>query len=517
MEMKKVEIDSGILQYVPKGAYYEGQDEQFTKVFDMWKKLFLFDRTLFSLMMLLSGTGFSKGMMTHFLLSNEQENLGKALVPASLASNYETQIIKYNLAKERTPRALKNLLLLCGDVKLNKVNNSRTRKIILEYIFNRSHDDLDNLAINYKNKLKTLIRHALGKQTLFKILNGNLVQFEKLIGRYNKNAGPVVYYIFNKEYPKKSISAYFKKINQCIQLREAASKKDADAFENLMKGLPLRTVMGFRNTYRVPIEIKDVMEDTSVSTKEALQMQSAAKRVGGKIKVDYKKQDIYDLWKILYHKVLTGEKDDVELIFKALNEIKLDKVDIGETVIIIDASKSMYGSDQRPLHPFLTALSISAMIENVKAVIYIGGKLTSVETEVTQTEIGWQGTSIIIPSGGTPLWRGLIDAVITGIKNIVVISDGYENSVKGTFDLVYKHFKNAGYDFNLTHINPVFAADAQKGTVRRIAEEINPLPITDYKFLETEIIFQKMIENKDLVKKLLVNRYQKLIGGGRTE
>jgi len=55
MEMKKVEIDSGILQYVPKGAYYEGQDEQFTKVFDMWKKLFLFDRTLFSLVILYVG------------------------------------------------------------------------------------------------------------------------------------------------------------------------------------------------------------------------------------------------------------------------------------------------------------------------------------------------------------------------------------------------------------------------------------------------------------------------------
>ena len=57
----QLNLDSGMLQYVPKGAYYEGADEQFDIVMRMWKDLFEHDRTLFCLTSLLGGTGFSKG------------------------------------------------------------------------------------------------------------------------------------------------------------------------------------------------------------------------------------------------------------------------------------------------------------------------------------------------------------------------------------------------------------------------------------------------------------------------
>jgi hypothetical protein len=164
--MEKVKVDSGILQFVPKGAYYEGKDEQFNQVMKLWKDLFDYDRTLFSLLMLLNGTGFSKGMMTHILLSNPQ-NQTKALVPEGLSFDYETKVLKYNLQKERVPRALKNLLLLAGEEKQKRINNTRTRKLILDYIFNRDNTSLDGLAVNYKGKLKVLIRHALGKQDLY--------------------------------------------------------------------------------------------------------------------------------------------------------------------------------------------------------------------------------------------------------------------------------------------------------------------------------------------------------------
>ena len=80
------------------------------------------------------------------------------------------------------------------------------------------------------------------------------------------------------------------------------------------------------------------------------------------------------------------------------------------------------------------------------------------------------------------------------------------------FEHVYKHFKNSGYEFELMHINPVFSADAQSGTARKLVEDVTPLPVSNYKYLETEIIFNKMIENREVVKNLLINKYQKLIG-----
>jgi hypothetical protein len=57
------------------------------------------------------------------------------------------------------------------------------------------------------------------------------------------------------------------------------------------------------------------------------------------------------------------------------------------------------------------------------------------------------------------------------------------------------------------------SADASKGTTRQLVADVKPLPVSAPEFLETELIFNKMIENRELVKQLLVNKYQKLIGG----
>jgi len=501
----QLQLDSGMLQYVPKGAYYEGADEQFNQVMAMWSDLFTHDRTLFCLTSLLGGTGFSKGAMAHMLLSSPQTITGTELVPEGLAFDYESKVILYNLDKERTPRALKNLLMLAGGEKHRRVNNARTRRIILQYIFDRDHVALDNLAINYKGKLKKLVRHALGKQDLFKILNGDQKLFDKWIGRYHANAMPVLCYLFDRELAKDEVHAYFPKIDQVLRLKAAAQAGDVEEFTKQMKGLPRLTVMGYRNTYKIPVDLDQVFKKSKVSGRQALQMETAAKRQGVKLEVNYKKQDIYDLWKALYHKLQSGDLENSDKIVDAIGHQseRKEKLNIGKVAVVIDASRSMQGSDKRPMHPFLTSLSILSILDNIESVHYVGGKNVRVADTL----------SAVIPSGGSDLWRGLVDAVLTGAEKILVISDGYENSPKGMFEHVYKHFKDSGYEFELLHINPVFSADAQQGSVRRLTEDTKPLPVSSYKYLETEIIFNRMIENKDMVKQLLVGKYNKLIGG----
>jgi len=236
-------------------------------------------------------------------------------------------------------------------------------------------------------------------------------------------------------------------------------------------------------------------------------LESAAKRSGTKtFNVNYKNQELYDLWKAFYHKLLTGDPDNMDEIEEAIDfkSQKQEKVNIGECVVVIDASKSMVGSDQRPLHPFLTSLCLVSTLENVCDIFYVGGKLVKAPTK--------NKTNVLIPRNATGLWRGLVDAVATGAPNIVVISDGYENEIKGMFEHTYNHFKSEGMKFNLLHLNPVFAADAKTGTARKLAADIEPMPLADYKFLETEIIFKRMLENRDMVRELLVKKYQKLLG-----
>ena len=505
MSEKLGNIDSGILQFVPKGAYYEEKNEQYESVKEKWLQLLDYDRTLFCLIMLLKGSGFSKGAMSHILLSNSNKNVDNLpAIKDGLPEQFEKEIIIYNLNRERPPRALKNLLMLTGTEGHKKVNNSRTRKIILEFIFNRNNISLDNLAVNYKGKLQTLIKHALGKQDLAKLINGDSggFVFRKFIGRYNSSAFPVICHIFNKEIPSRG--HYFPMIEKYYLLKDSALNKNVDEFRIHMDGMPERTVMGMRNLYKVDIPLSELKDKTQRSEKDKIQGQQAAKRAGIKININYKKQDIYDLFKFLYFKLKNNDEEDVDKIIEGINHVEghLDKIDMGECVVIMDASHSMYGSDERPMHPFLTGLSIIANLKNIKDIIYVGGKISKFKSSEFP---------VIIPKNNTNLWKGLIEAVSKKVENIIVISDGYENTIKGMFNHVYKYLKESEYNFKLTHINPVFSAGSSNGTTVRIADDVKPFPVGDYKYLETEVIFSKLVEDRDMVRKLLISKYKNLI------
>jgi hypothetical protein len=151
----------------------------------------------------------------------------------------------------------------------------------------------------------------------------------------------------------------------------------------------------------------------------------------------------------------------------------------------------------------LTGMCLLSAINTIKSIHMVSGKRVKVEG----TEF-----SAMVASGASPLWEGLVDAVLTGAEKIIVISDGYENAVKGMFNHVYKHFKDNGKDFDLIQINPVFASDSKEGTARSLVEGDNPLPVANYKHLETEFIFRKMLDHTEMVKSLLITRFQKLIG-----
>lgn len=505
------QVDSGMLQYAPKGAYYEGKDEQYNAIESMWNELFDYDRGLFALVSILNGTGFSKGAMSHKLLSTPVKAItGREIVPDGLDSEFERKIIMYNLnnvANEQMARAIKNLLMLAGGERHKKVNNSRTRNIILEFIFNRDNRELDSLAVNFKKKLRILVRHALGKQDLYKILNGDNQLFQKKIGKFNKYGLPVIGHLFNTPVVVDSkIVGYFPMIDSYWKAKTAASSGDYKEFVKLINILPWRVCMGFKNSYKLPIDVKDILGKAKMSSKETLTTQAAVKRSGAKKRaINYNNQDLYDLWKALYFKLTHNDFDDFDKISDTIREKtkKMKKIDLGECVVILDGSHSMYGSDERPMHPFLTSICISSAIDNVQDIITIGGKWNTIKDSL----------KMLLPANETPLWRGLIEAVITRVPNIVVISDGYENAVKGMFEHVYKHFKNSGYEFKLIHINPVFSATAKSGSARKLVEDVSPMPVSNYKYLETEIIFNQMIENTSMVKHLLISKYKNMIGG----
>jgi hypothetical protein len=494
-----VKIDSAMVQYIPRGTFYEGKDkdDQFLAVTKMWDFLFTKDRILFSLLMLLPGSSFAKGMMTRYLLAVPVKAAEKAVVKVDgLPQGFENDIISYVLRAERTPRALKNLLLLLKNNQGGKgINNARTRRLIMEFIFARSNDDLDWLSVNYRGKLKKLIRHALGKQDLDRILNGHQKLTKKYITRYNPDGMIPFAHIFGKLLPNTK-GKFFRIIYQYSQLQEAAKEGKITFFKKHMKGMPLNTVMGFRNFYKLKILLAEMYDKSQLTQKQKVQSQAAGQRAGTKVEVDYSKSDAYDLLKLMYQKNETNDTKDFQTISDAFEVAtrNLKQIDLGgKTNIIVDCSKSMMGAKDSKLRPMMTAL-ITALKIKRNRMIPVGG-------------FGKQG--MIIPAGGTCLWKGLADAVTDDPDNIVVISDGYENEMKGMFNILHSHLKTTK-KYTLFHFNPVLASDAKTST-RQIADGVRPLPILDPEFIETEIVFQKIAAHPEDAKKMLIQKYHNLL------
>lgn len=502
------QFDASLLQFAPKGSFYNTQDEQLKKIEEVWRDFFNYDRDIFSLSTILPGTAYSKGRMAHMLLSNPIDRDNKSLVPYGLNDKFESTIINWNLEHESMARSLKNLLMLTGpkgkNKSLKRVNNARTKKVILRYIFDRDINSLESMAIKFKSKITKLIRHALGKD-LLKVVNakngtpeGRLAY--KYVTRYNMHGMNIIRFLFGGE-----VGDGLKKLKAYRAVQNAAKSKDVDAYIKIaeMKVLPVEVLMGFRNTYKLDIDKDKIYEFGKMSERQKIQSKVAAGKAGVEIDIDYSKHDIYDLWKLFYLQTVKEQTDDIDEIAAAITKKSEEKlgIDLGDTVVIFDVSKSMEGSVKRQWHPFLTGLSLISKLDNVKEVIFAGGKIIKTGSEKIP--------SVIIPSGSTALWKALIEAAEHKPKTVVVVSDGYENEIKGSFDGVYTKLKEDGASFNLIHANPVFSSEVSG--LKQLAEDVQPMALDNYKYLKTNLIFKLITTDKEQVKKLFANEYKKQI------
>lgn len=166
-------------------------------------------------------------------------------------------------------------------------------------------------------------------------------------------------------------------------------------------------------------------------------------------------------------------------------------------VILLDKSDSMKGSIKRPLHPIINGLSIAYTLGvDDDRIIEVGG-----------------GDSIY-PSGSTNLGIGLIEAIKKDPDVVIVISDGYENTVKGMFSHIYNELKRRGYEFEVIHINPIFASNVE-GT--RLLDEVEPILVDSNKALETHMALSLVESKPQLARQLFMKKLEPIIGGDISE
>ncbi len=490
-----------ILHLVPKSSFYNSKAEVVNKGLEIHKDLFDEDRELYTyLLYFTNSTYYAKSLIMRNLLGNSilKDANSHLLDKDPQILEIENKLFHHTLFNENITHSLKMLL----SFKKDRVNNARSTKVILDFIFNRGNADF--IVIKYKNKVKQLLIHALGLKTVNDILEGNNKgnkAFKKHIEVYkNPFAKEVFEFVFDKE--RCYTSPYLK---EYVQVRE--DFKNNNVKLNKKVSLPIEVLSGFNNFYKRNINLAALLSVGNVSEKQKIQMQNTVKKHSNntmELKVDLNKYSIIDLFKYMYskqditldeinecHSIITKKAKDIR---DGLNDAFF-KVMLEKTAIIVDCSESNFGSSDSKLHPLFKNLALSHIFGDEDNVFYVGGEV--------------DGQGLIQPNGDTNLTRGLLESVKAGFDNIIVLSDGFENV--GNFAKVHQHLKTIGYDINVIHFNPVFSP--KNLSFKKLSDEIFTLPFSNEKDIENLVLFYYLETDKDKFKQLIRSKIEKELLG----
>jgi len=492
-----MENKQSLLYLIPKSSYYNSQKEVIEEGAALHDEMFLKDRELYTyLLYFTESTYYSKSLIVERLLANSiyKDEYKPLLASDPRLTEIEDALIFNTLFNESITHALKLLLQL----KKDKINNSRTQKLIIRFIFYRGNTDF--IAIKYKNKLKQLLVHALGLKTVNDILERRpegYVKYNKLIKVYGNPYDLEVFdFVFDKD--REYTSEYLK---EYVKIRNDFKNNTVDLRKPV--NLPKEVLEGFNNFYHRGINITTLISMGNVSNKQKIQLQNTVKRHSNntmELQIDLTKYSIMELFKYMYNKTdITKEEinECSHIIKEKAKEIRESikddfVVDLNSTAVIVDCSDSHWGSAQTKMHPFFKNMTLMKIFENDNKnnIFLVGGKTNN--------------NGLIEPSGDTDLSSALLKVATQGYKNVIVLSDGFENV--GSFDKVYKQLKNIGVDINVVHFNPVFSP--KNFSFKSISDDIIAFPYTSEKDIKNIMLFYLLNTDVEAFKKVVRERIE---------
>lgn len=241
-----------LLYLTPKATYPTRQEDIVRETRELHREAFSMDRELYTyLLYFLDSTYYSKGLiiqqlLTHSLNKPEHQHILRE-DPDRL--RLEDELILRALRNETITHALKLLLTL----KEQRINNARTTRLILRFLFER--DNLDRIAIKYRQKLKSLLIHALGKTAMHHLLERTPQAagiYGKFISPYSRMDG---YELFDFLWGK---NVFFRN----PYFVEYLSVKDHFAYGTLHllepTCVPIEVVNGFNLFYKGHLDLRDL-------------------------------------------------------------------------------------------------------------------------------------------------------------------------------------------------------------------------------------------------------------------
>lgn len=339
-------------------------------------------------------------------------------------------------------------------VKKAKINNRRTRSFAKQFLSQR---DMSFDAVKYKKKFKKLVSH-------------NHLKLER------------------------EVSDFLYKFKSSKQF-------DTELFENFRQAyysqasvysLPFSVAEGFAQKHGIDRSVFLKNIEPMMTKAEKARNLSAAKRSNVMLDVDLSSLSVTKLFSFFLgldfatQKLRKGEFRQA-LNTASLRENKFLKADFSKTALILDVSYSMKGSFQKLNRPLAVSLAVSQIMSSADRRI----KKYFTTDAVDELDVR--------PKGETSLAVRIIDALDDGAKEIIILSDGYENAPFKGVDQVVKLWKKIekGKKTSFIHINPVFNSSDYR--IQNLSDLVVTCGIRDAAEIENVLTFCRF---KSTVKKL---------------
>lgn len=456
-------------------------DETKEEVIEATKKvhesIFGIDRGIYGITLALPGvTEFNKQMGMYNLLSHPV-NGSKAII----TEDQEFALLSHFVKKLKVTTVLRTFMA----IKDNKVNNSRTRRLILKTLF-EDPDRFEFWAVKYRDKLQNILKHVWNERTTGIIKSILDIDYEQLmtssdVGPFDeKERGILTKNITKYSKAEHIIHAYqlFESIS--FILGNTENKFMSPLFQKFFKakvnikegvGLPYEVLDGIRRAYHKGVEDKELLElaKDSMSERQKKDVQTKAEKAGVAIKVDLTKFNLVELYIYAYEKGMTEELKGI-IDSKIAEAGKWSAFNYKKIGIVLDTSRSMFGHGSQKLRPIAIAQVMSGVLQHSSESAYI---------ELSD-EKATMKDNLIQPKGETNLAKAFAKLFVadTTYDAVFIITDGNENAPAGRLDQTITLLKKIVDPFPPVYqITPTLSAEGFG--IKSVSDQASKLPISN--------------------------------------
>ena len=387
------------------------------------------------------------------------------------------------------------ILRLFVDLKTEKVNNERTRKIVLGFIWGQ--DNLEFYALKYRNKIAQILKHTYGvkrtsillsiAQKQVSIHGANIVGTEKEMNIVNDM---VLKYFNGDSIRAFKILLFLFKMDNNIEynsndfpILSEYQKAKTDVTD--INVVPEEVLLGLISSTKHPqyhtMWSSDIQKEATkalirknvkvTSVNQQVRQTKSTAKLGVTKTVDLQKAtDFLALYKTGYETRFTRELN--EAIDKLAEKKKIDGFHYQNIGIVLDDSVSMTGHKQESKNTPRAIADFTAKVLKASATDFV---LVKTKDEITDLASSFIELLKIEQMSNMPY-----DAIF-------ILTDGYENAYEGlTNEVITIYRQETGNQIPIFQISPITGAETG-GDVRTLGTGVVKMAINNPIALQPQI------------------------------